>query len=180
MNRNLYILIGPPAVGKSTWRNNNIKDPYVISRDDVVDMVAEANGLTYDDLFKSEHRALNGRVNSILRDRIDFVKKSYDENIVIDMTNMSIKSRRKGFDAIKGVEEDFRKIAVVFNFKNDMDVIKKIAKKRSEELEKQGIKKSIPEHVFDSMLKRYEDVTLDEGFDEIIEVDTIDDLKSCL
>lgn len=50
--KKIYILVGPPSVGKSTWistlNNNNI---VVINRDEIVEEVAEKNGLTYDDMF---------------------------------------------------------------------------------------------------------------------------------
>lgn len=48
----LYFLIGPPAVGKSTWIKNNIPNATIISRDDLVELVAEESGIgTYDDMF---------------------------------------------------------------------------------------------------------------------------------
>ena len=49
----LFVLVGPPSVGKSTWITETFKDknPYVVNRDDIVDEVASANGWTYDDMF---------------------------------------------------------------------------------------------------------------------------------
>ena len=51
--KTIYILIGPPSVGKSTWIKNNLSDknPYIINRDDLVEKIAEEIELTYDDLF---------------------------------------------------------------------------------------------------------------------------------
>jgi hypothetical protein len=50
--RKIFVLIGPPSVGKSTWISKTFeKKPYVISRDDIVESVAASLGLTYDDLF---------------------------------------------------------------------------------------------------------------------------------
>ncbi len=51
--RKIYVLIGPPSVGKSTWIKNTFADiqPYVISRDDIVEQIADNLGWTYDDLF---------------------------------------------------------------------------------------------------------------------------------
>lgn len=50
--KKMYVLVGPPSVGKSTWikslNNNNI---VVINCDDIVEEVAEKNGLTYDEMF---------------------------------------------------------------------------------------------------------------------------------
>jgi len=51
--RKIYVLVGPPSVGKSTWIKNTFGDiqPYVISRDDIVEQVADNLGWSYDDLF---------------------------------------------------------------------------------------------------------------------------------
>lgn len=52
--KKIYVLVGPPAVGKSTWINSTFKGdekPYVINRDDIVEQVASSMGWTYDDLF---------------------------------------------------------------------------------------------------------------------------------
>jgi hypothetical protein len=51
--RKIYVLVGPPSVGKSTWIKSTFADiqPYVISRDNIVEQVADNLGWTYDDLF---------------------------------------------------------------------------------------------------------------------------------
>ncbi len=49
----LYFLIGPPAVGKSTWINSNLpSDVVVVNRDDMVEKIAKESGVgSYDDMF---------------------------------------------------------------------------------------------------------------------------------
>lgn len=51
--KRIYVLVGPPSVGKSTWIKNTFVDtqPYVINRDVLVEKVAEEFGWTYDDMF---------------------------------------------------------------------------------------------------------------------------------
>ena len=51
--RKIFVLVGPPSIGKSTWISKTFSDidPYIISRDDVVDSVASSYGWTYDDMF---------------------------------------------------------------------------------------------------------------------------------
>jgi hypothetical protein len=51
--RKIYVLVGPPSVGKSTWiaKNLDVNNIYIISRDDVVDDIAQSYGWTYDDMF---------------------------------------------------------------------------------------------------------------------------------
>jgi len=49
----IFVLVGPPSVGKSTWINSTFAEtkPYVINRDDIVEQVASSYGWTYDDMF---------------------------------------------------------------------------------------------------------------------------------
>ena len=51
--KKIYVLVGPPSVGKSTWVKDNAPDSYIISRDDIVEKVAGEYGWTYDDMFFS-------------------------------------------------------------------------------------------------------------------------------
>jgi len=53
----IYFLIGPPSVGKSHWLENEgpkygIVNPYIISMDDMTDMVGDKHGFDYDDMFE--------------------------------------------------------------------------------------------------------------------------------
>lgn len=48
----LYFLIGPPAVGKSTWISQNANNAVVANRDSEVEAAAQETGVgTYDDMF---------------------------------------------------------------------------------------------------------------------------------
>jgi len=48
----LYFLIGPPAVGKSTWVKKYLPNVKIINMDDIVEEVAKEKGIgTYDDMF---------------------------------------------------------------------------------------------------------------------------------
>ena len=51
----IFVLVGPPSVGKSTWIKSTFGDtrPYVINRDDIVEKVAASYSWTYDDMFVS-------------------------------------------------------------------------------------------------------------------------------
>lgn len=51
--KNIFVLVGPPSVGKSTWIQKTFGDikPYIINRDDLVEQVASEEGWTYDDMF---------------------------------------------------------------------------------------------------------------------------------
>ncbi len=207
----LFIMVGPPSVGKSTWIRNNPEfdgnPPYIISRDDIVEEVASSYGLTYDDLFETPKEGENvGDVNPKYGKVIEsppwvrFSKLSYEtianadkeiadkleqrslnakgnKYVIVDMTNMGVGARKSWLDKLTPILPNHKKIAIVFNFRGGEDVIKRIAQKRSEEYKKAGKSKTIPPEAFDRMFKNYQDVTNDEGFDEIINVDNISKLK---
>lgn len=208
--KNIYILVGPPSVGKSTWVKNNFvgKKPYVISRDTIVEEVADMYGLTYDDLFASpkndeqidDTHPIYGKViespkwmpftqlsyekisnaNKDVMDKFEEQisnSKNYDD-VIVDMTNMGVKPRANILNKLSSILPNYKKIAVVFNFKGGEDLIKKMAQKRSEEYKSMGKSKTIPPHVFDNMFNNYQEVTNEEGFDDIIYVDNIPTFKN--
>lgn len=88
----VVLLIGPPGSGKSSIAENLLKTGYdtVISRDDIVMSLAH-QGSTYTEAFKSvDHK----EVDRLLM--IQYSKALKDNlKIVVDMTNMTKKSRRK-------------------------------------------------------------------------------------
>jgi hypothetical protein len=211
-NKTIYVLVGPPSVGKSTWIKQTFVDvdPYVINRDEIVEQVAKNYGWTYDDLYvaplpeqvegdvsekygtvvKSPEymtwqplsydkvMEANGKVAELFSKKVSEAKGQ--ENIVVDMTNMNAGSRVGALKAIEGVEHEYRKVAVVFNFKGSEDIIKKVAQKRAEEAKKQGLSKTIPPEAFDRMFKSFQEVSPEEGFDEVVNVDNTEKLKQVI
>lgn len=211
-NKTIYVLVGPPSVGKSTWIKQTFVDvdPYIINRDEIVEQVAKNYGWTYDDLYvaplpeqvegdvsekygtvvKSPEymtwqplsydkvMEANGKVAELFSKKVSEAKGQ--ENIVVDMTNMNAGSRVGALKAIEGVEHEYRKVAVVFNFKGSEDIIKKVAQKRAEEAKKQGLSKTIPPEAFDRMFKSFQEVSPEEGFDEVVNVDNTEKLKQVI
>ena len=211
-NKKIYVLVGPPSVGKSTWIKQTFVDiePYVINRDEIVEQVAKTYGWTYDDLFVaplpdqgegdvsekygtvvkspeymtwqplSYDKVLeaNGKVAELFNKKV--LEAKGQENIVVDMTNMNVGSRKGSLKAIEGSEDEYKKIAVVFNFKGAEEIIKKVAQKRAEEAKRQGLSKTIPPEAFDRMFKSFQEVSPEEGFDEVINVDNTEKLKNSM
>ncbi len=212
---NFYLLIGPPAIGKTTYTKSLPGKTLIICRDDVGQQVVSKYGLTYDDLFVSpppESKIgtyINGfehfgkvientnvytkkyalltyekihNLNEEIFKEMELLykeshKKQYD-NIVIDMTNMTIRVRRDILSEVNN-RSKFRYIAVEFDISDPQtkEIVKKASFKRRQDDLKKGIKKTIPDSVFDRMFDGYEPPTYAEGYDRIIKVNTIKNLK---
>ena len=170
--KSLLILVGPPAIGKSTWVKQNAPNAFIVSRDDIVNKVAEKYGLTYDDMFDPVNKDKNNEINHEFSKRIPEAMQS-DKDIVVDMTNMGVGSRKRMLGSFKNILDSYKKVAVVFNFEGSdvQRAIKNIAAKRAEETKADGGSKTIPPFVFDKMFASYEEPTKEEGFDDIINVD---------
>lgn len=164
----LYVLIGPPGVGKTTWREERsfmwdvgtmkygAKSIVTISQDDLVEEYAQKHGLTYSEAFKqADLKAFDREV----RRRFEEAVKA-GRNIILDRTNMTRKSRSFFIRTAK----DHKRIAVVF--KSDPAVLDDRLERRARETGKH-----IPGHVVRQMLKSYQEPIIPE-FDEIRTVDT--------
>jgi len=69
MSKKKYILlIGPPAIGKTTWVQQNMPNAFVVNRDQIVEEVAEKHGLTYDDAYVKLPNNISGYsvINTII------------------------------------------------------------------------------------------------------------------
>ena len=58
-----------------------------------------------------------------------------------------------------------------------LDLIEELSKRRSKQIEEMGRKKTITREIQERMIKWYTEPTMEEGFDEIIEVDTLPRLR---
>ncbi len=153
MKPTLYLLVGPPLSGKDTYLSNNLKGVERISRDDV--LMTLYPSVSYSEAFKIADQKL---VDKVLKERIDRVI-SDRKDAVINMTNLTKKGRTRFLLAFP---EDYTKIAVVFP-KLDLSVyLERNLKRQTEE------NKFIPPSVINDMVNRWEEVSIDEGFDKII------------
>jgi predicted kinase len=149
----ITFLIGPPASGKSTWVSSNKKNSIIISRDDIVDKMRIPYGWSYAETFN--HWEFQKKVNEVLKNNINNALKS-GKNIIVDMTNMSKKSRSI---ILNKVPKEYVKNAVVFNVGKD-ELIKRLNKRERE------TGKYVSMDVVDKMIKSYEAPTHNE-FDNI-------------
>ena len=66
---------------------------------------------------------------------------------------------------------------MVFPFEGAEEVIQKIAFKRSREIKFQGGSKTIPPEVLERMMRSFEKVSNEEGFDDVVNVDNREKLR---
>lgn len=166
-----WILIGPPGCGKSTFIKSlgDVKvdglnftvsgfggtgSAVLLSSDMVIDALRENTGQTYAEAFETLYSAADTQFNFALNDAI-----ARGDNIVVDRTSMSVKSRRKYFSVLP---KDYKVVAIDLIAKMRAVVWAQRAKNRED--------KVVPKGVMMDMLMNYEAPTLDEGFSSITEI----------
>ena len=149
------MLIGAPASGKSTWRAANKKNHVIISSDDILDALAEEEGISYSEAF----RLYAGRADKECRLAFAEAIKAKSD-IIVDRTNMSKKSRAKFLSAVPSVYDCK---AVVFRV--ERETLLERAGARSE-----ATGKFIAPWVIDQMTHSYQPPGVDE-FDEIVYIE---------
>lgn len=155
----LTVLVGLPASGKSTYINNlkETKNFEIVSRDNFIIEKGIELGLTdlnYSEVFKTLTNEEQDEITTkTFKKFTESIKK--DLNVIVDMTNMSKKSRNKWLSSAR----KYKKHAVVFA--TDLNEIKKrnISRNSTEG-------KFIPEYVFNNMMQSFTVPTLEE-FDSI-------------
>ena len=148
----VILLVGHPLVGKSTWVRKNYPNTKVISRDDIV---LEVHGS--DDYNMAFDYVDQKEVDKILTQRL-IESGLQSDDIIIDMTHMSSKRRRKNLLKFP----NHNKVAVVFSHLDEDEITRRNQYRLITE------KKSIPTSVVKNMIDSYQEVSKDEGFDEII------------
>ena len=147
----LYVLVGVPGSGKSTWiKNQKWTDTCVIvSTDEFVEDYAKECGQTYSEVFNDYMpTAVKLMADKVVRAR------EADKDIIWDQTSTTIKSRERKFNMLP----EYHKIAVVFKTPNKEELTRRLNSRPGKE---------IPEDVITNMVDNWEEPTLEEGFHEI-------------
>ena len=147
----VYILVGVPASGKTTWLMNQswIVGMEYVSTDFYVEKFAKRLGKTYNEVFDDVMpRAVRLMTRAVNRAR------AAGRDIIWDQTNTTVKSRAKKFRMLP----DYQHIAVVFDTPEPNEHARRLAGRPG---------KSIPDHVVRSMIDNFEMPTEQEGFKEI-------------
>lgn len=155
---NCYILIGLPGVGKSTWVEREFQgDCWVVSTDAILDEIAAEEDITYNEAFSKYSKV----TEPMMWKNFDSFIENKFHPIVIDRTNMSVKSRAKIFNRLKNFHKGhgYKIHAVVFSKPDDIEHNRRLNSRPG---------KTIPENVIRNMENSYQCPTIDEGFDNIL------------
>lgn len=149
----VIIMIGPPLSGKTTFIKKHFPDVKVISRDDILLSLHDTNN--YEKAFKEVNQK---EVDQILHQQLLDANKS-KESVIIDMTHMTSKRRRKNLEYFSS---DFYKVAIIFPILSDKEYIERNEKRFIDE------EKNIPIRIINNMISSYQTIREDEGFDRVI------------
>lgn len=146
----LYMLVGVPGAGKSTWIKNQewAKDIPVVSTDRFVEQYAEQQGKTYNEVFQEYMPiAVKLMANQAL------ICQANNLDIIWDQTSTTVATRAKKLRMLPS----YYAIAVVFATPEPEE--------HARRLNREG--KTIPADVLAQMIDNFEMPTEEEGFKEI-------------
>lgn len=155
----VILLIGPPLSGKTSFYNefiNNIdSDVDYISRDEILMDVYGSRD--YDEAFdKVDQKEVDDALTK------KFVQcNGQRKNVIVDMTHMGSKRRRQNLNYFG---EDYYKLGVIFPILTDDEYVDRNQKRREKE------NKNIPLSIVKRMIKSYQTIKPDEGFDRVISI----------
>jgi predicted kinase len=147
----LYVLVGVPGSGKSTWAHGQewaLSCAY-INTDKFVQAYARTRGKTYSEVFEF----IMPRAVKMMTDEV-IAAREQGQDIIWDQTSTTVHSREKKLVMLP----DYRKIAVVFATPDAAELSRRLNSRPG---------KVIPDHVVTSMIENFEQPTLAEGFDQI-------------
>jgi predicted kinase len=154
----VYLMVGIPGSGKSTWIQEKIKETnnaVIVSTDGHIEKHAKSQNKAYNEVF---HGYIKTATNKMVQDLNDALYK--EKNIFYDQTNLGAKTRRW---KLSQIPSSYKKIAVVFKVSDE--ILNETNEKRKE------FGRALPDGAFAHMKDSFEDVSQDEGFDEIIVVE---------
>jgi predicted kinase len=157
----LYMLVGLPGSGKSTWINrktDKIGYPHIVlSTDEYIESEALREGKLYHEVFKEY---IKDAEKFMQEDLETGIRKDID--IYWDQTNLTAKTRAK---KLAKIPAHYKKIVVVFEIPEE-EIKRRLEKRKNE------TGKFINPGIVENMLKTYERPTLggfsQEDFDEMI------------
>lgn len=152
----VYMLIGVPGSGKSTWLSKqDVSNAVILSTDNYIEHFARLNDTTYTEIFQKvigeATRLMQEDLRAAIRDQKD---------IYWDQTNLRAKGRA---GKLAQIPRTWERVAVFFPTPADEELKRRLAARPG---------KTIPANVVLGMRSQLEPPTESEGFDNIITVTT--------
>ena len=147
----MYVLVGVPGAGKSTWIRNQdwARDCAIVSTDAFVDQEAERQGKTYNEVFKDYMPT----AVKLMADQVVQAREA-GQDIIWDQTSTTVASRKKKFNMLP----NYHAVAVVFPTPEPAELERRLTSRPG---------KNIPWNVMQGMISGLKVPTEAEGFDEI-------------
>jgi predicted kinase len=159
MNPYLWIGVGFPGTGKSTWIKQNCEirstqQIVVLGTDYLIDAHALRIGKTYNQVFTD----YIDEATTLFFAQVQTALAA-DWNVFIDRTNLTVKARRK---ILSLVPKHYKKLAIVFTCDKEVHEVRLQMRPG----------KTIPKGVLQSMADTFVYPTIEEGFDSVQEIVT--------
>ena len=147
----LYMLIGVPGSGKSTWYNSTpeVDDCVYVSTDYFVERYAKEQGKTYSEVFDEYMPTAIKLMSDVV---IEARRLKLD--IVWDQTSTTVKTRARKLRMLP----EYEAIAVVFSTPDEDELNRRLTSRPG---------KNIPQHVMRTMIDKFVMPTYNEGFTDI-------------
>ena len=148
--KKIYFLCGIQGSGKTTYAKNHsdILNAEIVSTDTIR---INYSPIEEKDVFPTAYRLITKHILE-------------GKNVIFDATNINRKVRKENIDNILSVLDQSQIELICICFKIDKEICKKRVEKRN------TLKGEIflPLEVIDNFVERFEEPTLDEGFNEIV------------